>query len=161
MPDKPLSPDEFDAMFPNASRGTRNLAIRAWEIYQRQLREPAAEPEAAPAEAARPIDPTAETCSGAPGPFAEQDSRPQSVGEIQAEGNDPKRFLVRIKSVRSRLLDPDNLVGGVKYHLDACRQCGAIPDDAPHAIKLEVSQTKAASKLDEKTIIEIFPPGTW
>lgn len=63
------------------------------------------------------------------------------------------RITVRIKSCRKRLLDPDNLVGGVKYLLDGLRYAGILPDDNPDQITLQVSQEKVAD--NERTEIEI------
>lgn len=63
--------------------------------------------------------------------------------------------IVRITSYRRRLLDPDNLAGGVKYFLDCCKYCGLISDDAPDEITLEVRQEQVKSKTAERTEIEI------
>ena len=45
--------------------------------------------------------------------------RVEPLGAEEVEGNYPKRSVVRITSIRNRLLDPDNLVGGCKYIIDA------------------------------------------
>ena len=67
------------------------------------------------------------------------------------QGPDRRKFFVRITSFRRRLLDEDNLCE--KYHVDLCRYAGAIPDDAPGQVKIEVGQVK--SKLEE-VLIEIY-----
>lgn len=64
-----------------------------------------------------------------------------------------ERFLVRVTSIRKRLLDLDNICE--KYHVDLLRRIGAIPDDSPAAILLETSQRKALKKEAEHTVIEI------
>ena len=101
---------------------------------------------------------TAKPRPKAPNPVAQQNFGAQLEGKVRTEGCDTKRFLVRITSVRLRYLDPDNLVGGCKYLVDCCRQCGAIPDDSPQSIELEVCQSKAASKEEEHTLLEVIPP---
>ena len=64
------------------------------------------------------------------------------------------RFLVRITSVRKRLLDEDNLCE--KYHVDLCRYAGVIPDDAPDKVKIEVSQRKAQKGERESVFLEVM-----
>lgn len=80
----------------------------------------------------------------------------------QADGGQkagPARYLVRITSSRCRLLDEDNLCP--KWHIDALRYCGLLPDDAPGQCKIETTQIRVGSKPEEKVKIQIFPPGTW
>lgn len=105
----------------------------------------------------RAIAPGPEEAYPVPQPY----SGPEPLPEVQVKGSDSARILVRIERRGCALLDADNLAGGVKYHLDACRQCGAIPDDAPHAIQLEVFQTKVSTRAEECTVIDIFPLGFW
>lgn len=62
---------------------------------------------------------------------------------------------VRITRLGVRLLDADNLCGGVKFLLDACRYEGLIPEDNPQAIHLIVRQRKV-KKVDTGTILEIY-----
>ncbi len=71
----------------------------------------------------------------------------------EVQGRAGVRFLVRIESVRSRLLDEDNLCE--KYHVDLLRYSGVIPDDAPGKTKIEVSQRKAIKDEDEHIVIEV------
>lgn len=79
----------------------------------------------------------------------------ESVATQTGEGGHTKRSVVRITSHRRRLLDPDNLVGGVKYFVDSIKYAKLIDGDAPENITLEVSQNKVAHKADECTVIEV------
>ena len=92
-------------------------------------------------------------------PFIEYHAEIKSVGEvggeIRHEQSGDARHRVRIVSKRVRLCDPDNLVGGVKYLLDALRTAEVIPEDTPQAISLEVSQEKVASYNKEETWVQI------
>ena len=63
-------------------------------------------------------------------------------------------FLVRVTSLRTRLLDEDNMCE--KYHVDLCRYAGVIPDDSPSEVKIEVCQKKAVKGEAEKITIEVF-----
>lgn len=78
-------------------------------------------------------------------------------GELAAEAQIQKagtgRFLVRVISVRTRLLDDDNLAE--KFLVDECRYAGLIPDDAPEFCKIEVSQRKCQENEPEHVIVEI------
>ena len=80
----------------------------------------------------------------------------EPVAKETGEGKDTAGHIVRICSFRHRLLDPDNLTGGVKYFVDAIRYSQLIPGDAPDQIKLEVSQVKIGSEEEERTEIEII-----
>lgn len=77
---------------------------------------------------------------------------PLEAEEVQRPASE--RFLVRVTSIRRRLLDEDNLCE--KYHVDLCRYSGIIPDDAPGKTKIEVCQIKAGKGEAEKTVIEIY-----
>jgi hypothetical protein len=63
------------------------------------------------------------------------------------------RYVVRVRSYRTILLDEDNLAE--KYHVDACRYAGLIPSDAPDHTRIEVSQEKVTGKDQCRTEIEI------
>lgn len=67
------------------------------------------------------------------------------------------RILVRLTSVRKRLLDEDNLVS--KFHVDILRYAGLLHSDAPGDTKIETTQRKAKKGEAEHTIIEIYPAG--
>lgn len=77
-----------------------------------------------------------------------------AVGEKKAKGGDRQRFLVRVTSVRRRLIDEDNLCA--KYVVDCCRNAGLIPDDCPATTRIETTQRKAGKEEQEHTLIEIF-----
>ena len=76
--------------------------------------------------------------------------------ETQVQGRTGDRILIRIESVRKRLLDEDNLVS--KYHTDLCRYSGLIPSDAPGVCKIETTQRKAEKGEEERTEITITYP---
>ena len=54
-----------------------------------------------------------------------------------------QKFSLTIISYRKRLLDLDNLYGGIKGLLDACIDEELIWDDAPKYLNLKVEQHKA------------------
>lgn len=89
-------------------------------------------------------------------------------GETHVEGGDTgpdsvrpdsSRFLLRITSHRKRLIDEDN--AACTYLTNALRYAGVIPDDNPGICKIVWSQQKVSAVDDEKTVIEVFPPGQW
>jgi hypothetical protein len=79
-----------------------------------------------------------------------------TLGAAQVQSGTGDRILVRIESIRKRLLDEDNLVS--KYHTDLCRYAGLIPSDAPGICKIETTQRKAAKGEAEHTLITITYP---
>ena len=130
----PITPEEFDRHFPNASADCRN---RTLGLSDRTT-----------APRGQGADPKPKPCP-----------RKRSHSTVQAPLRRPGKYLVCFESRRRRLTDEDNLC--VKYHLDALRYAGAIPDDTPDSVKLSITQTKVASAEEEITIIDIFPPGHW
>ena len=80
---------------------------------------------------------------------------PESLGFGQDEEGSAGRVTCRITRLGVRLLDADNLCGGVKFLLDACRYEGLIPEDNPQAIVLIVRQRKVKMK-ETGTILEIY-----
>ena len=78
------------------------------------------------------------------------------LAKSEAEKGNPERVLVRVTSVRKRLIDEDNLAE--KYHVDCCRYAGLIHGDEPSKTKIEVCQRKAEKGEAEHTIIEITTP---
>jgi len=64
-----------------------------------------------------------------------------------------QRVLVRVESVRKRLLDEDNLCE--KYHVDLLRYAGVISGDEADKTKIETSQCKAQKGEEEKIVITI------
>lgn len=139
-----LTESQIKALFPRASESLLKRNLTNEPVLTETPVCPPASPTDASAQDSRPIP--------------EQALRAVSLGTPQAKNGHPKRFLVRIESVRLKTLDPDNLVGGCKFLLDACRQCGAIPGDAPDQIELEVFQSKAKRKADETTFVTIIQP---
>ena len=82
--------------------------------------------------------------------------RYEPMGEEEAQGGNLSRRVVRITSYRNRLLDPDNLVGGCKYFIDALRKAEVIADDTEKDIQLEVRQIKTPTRKEERTEIEVI-----
>ena len=70
----------------------------------------------------------------------------------QVEEGDAGRYVVRISSHRSRLLDEDNLSG--KAATDFIRYCHIIPSDAPETTHIVIGQKKV-KKGEEKTVVTI------
>jgi hypothetical protein len=92
-------------------------------------------------------------CAGSPAVVeSNPGDAPLATEEVQRPTR--QRFLVRVTSVRKRLLDADNLCE--KYHVDLCRYAGVIPDDSPDKVEIQVSQRKANKGEEEATIIEII-----
>lgn len=79
---------------------------------------------------------------------------PEKVDVGADEGGNAGRITVRITRYGAKLLDADNLAGGVKYLLDALRYQKVIPEDNPEVIRLIVSQKKVA-KQHRGTLVEI------
>lgn len=67
---------------------------------------------------------------------------------------DPVRYVVRVVSVRIRLLDEDNLCP--KYVCDFLRYCGALPGDAPGICKIETTQRKVEKEEPEHTEVRVW-----
>jgi hypothetical protein len=84
----------------------------------------------------------------------ERNSRPEPLATGQVQERSSQRFLVRVTSIRKRLLDEDNLCE--KYHVDLCRYAGMLPGDEAGTTKIETTQRKALKAEEEQTIIEIF-----
>ena len=89
-------------------------------------------------------------------PVFERTAGNAALVETQVQGRAGDRILVRIESIRKRLLDEDNLIS--KYHTDLCRYSGLIPSDAPGICKIETTQRKAAKGEAERTEITITYP---
>lgn len=97
---------------------------------------------------------TEDIFEGLPHTLNKQDAWVESLRFDGAEKENPARIIVRIERWGIRLLDPDNLVGGVKGTVDALRYAGLIPQDDPTAIQLIVTQKKVKKK-DVGTLIEL------
>lgn len=83
----------------------------------------------------------------------ESGARPVAVAKNQVQETNRPRFLVRITSIRKRLLDEDNL--NCKFHVDLCRYAGVLPGDCPGTCKIQTTQRKAAKGEAEHTEITI------
>jgi hypothetical protein len=77
-----------------------------------------------------------------------------AVGAVQAQGGVGRRFFIRVRDYRKRLLDEDNLVA--KFHIDLLRYSSVIPSDAPGTAKIEVTQEKVGPKEPELTVLEVY-----
>jgi hypothetical protein len=93
---------------------------------------------------------------GDTGPVAklERTARHGALGKGQVQAKAGRRFLVRVTSYRSRLLDEDNLAE--KYHVDLCRYAGCLPSDAPGTATIETAQVKTGKGEQEKVVVEVY-----
>ena len=90
-----------------------------------------------------------------PRPKPQCDARLQPLAAADKEKGNSAPCKVSVTSYRRRLLDIDNLYGGVKWFVDALRYEGVIRDDDPQSITLHVSQVKVKTKQEACTVIEI------
>ena len=77
--------------------------------------------------------------------------------QIKALGRFPRyeRCHVTVTRYGSRLLDFDNMGGGLKFLMDALVKNGILADDSPKCVQsLELWQEKC-KRVDEKTVVEI------
>lgn len=77
-----------------------------------------------------------------------------TLDSLQVQERPSQRFLVRVTSIRKRLIDEDNLCE--KYIVDLCRYAGVIPNDEAGQTQITVYQKKAGKGCAEETRIEIF-----
>lgn len=76
-----------------------------------------------------------------------------AVTEKWSKHLDPCHIKIeRLFTGRQKAMDPDNLVGSVKFLLDGMRSCGVISDDNPECISLEVHQRRTDTKAIRVTI---------
>lgn len=87
-------------------------------------------------------------------PVVEQSASDGIGAKDTTKASDAARFLVRVESVRKRLLDTDNLCA--KHFIDCCRFAGILPDDSPDKTEIQISQRKAVKGESERTIIEVY-----
>ena len=87
-------------------------------------------------------------------PLPESNAREEPLVAYEDEEGSAGRITVRITRFGAKLLDADNLAGGVKPILDALRYEKLIPEDNPRAIRLVVAQQKAP-KGKRGTLVEI------
>ncbi len=90
-----------------------------------------------------------------PDALLEHHAGAEPVGLDPHEERSAGRITVRITRCGCRLLDADNLCGGVKFLVDACRYEGLIAEDTPEAICLIVRQRKV-KRAETGTILEIY-----
>ena len=90
-----------------------------------------------------------------PGPEPEQIVCNGPLGPEANQGANATRFIVRVVSYRSRLLDQDNLCP--KYFIDGLRYAALLPDDRPEQVSIQTTQVKVSSTLEERTEITITP----
>lgn len=86
----------------------------------------------------------------------EPTSRDAALGADEAQEGSPARILVRIESIRKRLIDEDNL--SCKGVVDALRYASIIPGDEPEKVSIKVTQRKVKSGEEEHTRITITYP---
>jgi len=132
-----MNPDEIRKHFPNASRSlfaanSDNPQLPL--VQERQGKE-----------AGNPI---------AVRPKLERHAFDAALGEAEAKIRNTGRFLVRVTSIRRRLIDEDNLCA--KAVIDCCRNAGLIPDDSPDKTSIEIRQRKAGKEEAETTLVEIY-----
>jgi hypothetical protein len=99
----------------------------------------------------------APVASGLRHAVTEHDAGAEQVVVNEGQEGSAGRIEVRITRLGTRLLDADNLSGGVKWLLDGLRYEKLIPEDNPQAIRLIVAQRKAG-KDERGTLIEIIYP---
>lgn len=63
-------------------------------------------------------------------------------------------YTVKITSYRVRLLDEDNLC--VKFHVDALRYAGVLPNDNPALTSIRIAQVKVKGRANERTEMEVW-----
>lgn len=95
-----------------------------------------------------------ESQAAGPAAIVEPDSRDAPLATRQIQEATARRFLVRITSIRKRLLDSDNPCE--KFLVDLCRYAGVICDDNYQQTKVEVVQRKCAKGETEKTVIQVW-----
>lgn len=78
----------------------------------------------------------------------------RAVGKGQDEKGNRQRFLIRVTSIKRRLLDEDNMCE--KFAVDCCRYAGLLNQDSPGTTKIEVAQRKAEKGEEEHTIVQIY-----
>lgn len=90
-----------------------------------------------------------------PRPVAEQAVCDVPTIAPRGEAAYPGRVLIRITSVRKRLIDPDNLVP--KYFVDCCKYAGLVRGDSASEVEILTTQRLPAQGEEEHTLIDISP----
>ncbi len=91
--------------------------------------------------------------AGAP-PLVERGHQDALALPPQANRSDTARFLVRVQSVRKKLLDEDRI--SECAIVDCVRYAGIIPDDRPAITRIETTQRKVAKGEEEHTKVEVY-----
>jgi len=97
-----------------------------------------------------------EANSSASDPVLEQPLGEEPLAFDQGKTENSIRCILSYTSYRCRLLDEDNWC--TKYFTDALRYCGALPDDTPDKVTIQVKQEKVAHRSEERTVIELEYP---
>lgn len=85
----------------------------------------------------------------------ERDSGDAPLEKKKVQRRSSQKFLIRITSVRKRLIDEDNLCS--KFFCDLCRYAsGGVFGDEASTTKIETCQRKTEKGEQEKTIIQIY-----
>ncbi len=95
--------------------------------------------------------------SGLPDPILEHDVGPESLDADENEKTGSGRVEVRFERRGTKLLDKDNLYGGVKWACDALRYAGLIKEDTAESIELIVTQTRVKTRKECGTLITLTP----
>lgn len=130
-----MDPQLIRQLFPNASKSLFEANARGPELRSE-----------GPADKGTTID--------AVRPQLEPSAATRAPRPKRTKAQNPKRFLVRITSVRGRLIDEDNLCE--KYVVDCCRYAGLLPGDGPGQTKIETAQRKVGEGEEEHTVVEVF-----
>lgn len=99
--------------------------------------------------------PAAVLPADSPAPVAKPKRRVRNgaLAAGKAKEGDSAFYLVRVTSFRSRLIDTDNSV--CKWHVDALRYAGILPEDNAETALIQTAQVKVR-KGEERTEIEIY-----
>lgn len=82
----------------------------------------------------------------------ESDPSHASLGQEKLQGAS-ETAVVRIESVRKKLLDTDNICA--KFVIDLLRYAGILYDDSPEQTSIQTTQRKCREEETEHTLIEI------
>lgn len=123
---------------------------RVAAAHRRRLEKKQSEANGRPTEQTAPTGDSVQSTSPKPEPSS---GNPVECGLRDKKENIPKH-VVRITCYRVSLQDPDN--GIYKFHIDAIRHAGLIPDDTASEIQLIPLQEKVDTEAEERTEIEIF-----
>jgi hypothetical protein len=98
----------------------------------------------------------AQVDSKTPGAEPQHNSRQASDGDSANQTRGARKCLVRFTCYRIRRQDPDN--GVYKWHIDALRYAGLIPNDTEDDIEIAASQKRVRTRKQERVEIELTKP---